>query len=637
MDNATSYSIYKQEIKKYIINHFKSTDAVLDIGAGCGTYSMLLEGYFKNIDAIEAYLPNIKNHNLEKKYNNVYNIDIQHFKFDYYDLIIMGDVLEHLTIKEAQEVLKYILPKCKQIIVAIPYQLKQEEVENNLYEIHKQPDLTRQNMKERYPDLELLYGNQIYGYYIKKGSSLTEEEQKIHEKMLHPSLDIIIPCHDLAKYIKPCLISLKEQKNNVEANRKIYFICDNCTDNTAEIIEKEMHNSDWNYEIINAAVGSPGGARNIGLDKSTADYIWFIDGDDWLVGEDSMDIILDCMVTDDMDIIQFKIRSNANPKGAFGTGTVWQAMFSKRLIGDYRFNDKQNGEDNDFCEEMWDKRHPKLGRIDLAPYFYNFPRENSLSDIAYGWWSNKKQTIVLSCTRNYYKYLYTWLYAYTRNNYYRNLYLFIEDDELNLPFINIEYININKLKCLNSKGVNYNTGYSKASLIRLYLSSLLKEDKVLYLDMDLIVKDNIDELWDIDLSNYYIAGVIDEGAKTNLMTPNIPVDKNHYINSGVVLFNLKKIREDNKQKDLDNYVNNNKLYYPDQDTLNVIFKNNILFLDNKYNSSIFTKESPNFKIYHWAGNKANWVYNREHSDLWINAEKEQDPNFKLKINGREAE
>lgn len=244
MDNATSYSIYKQEIKKYIINHFKSTDTVLDIGAGCGTYSMLLEGYFKNIDAIEAYLPNIKNHNLEKKYNNVYNIDIQHFKFDYYDLIIMGDVLEHLTITEAQEVLKYILPKCKQIIVAIPYQLKQEEVENNIYEIHKQPDLTRKNMKERYPDLELLYGNQIYGYYIKKGSSLTEEEQKIHEKMLHPSLDIIIPCHDLAKYIKPCLISLKEQKNNVEANRKIYFICDNCTDNTAEIIEKEMHNSD---------------------------------------------------------------------------------------------------------------------------------------------------------------------------------------------------------------------------------------------------------------------------------------------------------------------------------------------------------------------------------------------------------
>ena len=113
------------------------------------------------------------------------------------------------------------------------------------------------------------------------------------------------------------------------------------------------------------------------------------------------------MVTDDMDIIQFKIRSNANPLGEFGSGTVWQAMFSKRLIGDYRFNDRQVGEDNDFCAEMWDNRNPKLGKIDFAPYFYNFPRENSLSDIAYGWWSNKKQVLALSCTRNYYQYLYT--------------------------------------------------------------------------------------------------------------------------------------------------------------------------------------------------------------------------------------
>jgi len=85
------------------------------------------------------------------------------------------------------------------------------------------------------------------------------------------------------------------------------------------------------------------------------------------------------------------------------------------------------------------------------------------------------------------------LYAYTRNNYYRKIYLFIEDDKLNLPFINIEYININKVP-LNKKGLNYNTGYTKASLIRLYLTKFIKEDKALWLDMDLIVKDNIDVL-----------------------------------------------------------------------------------------------------------------------------------------------
>ena len=329
-----------------------------------------------------------------------------------------------------------------------------------------------------------------------------------------------------------------------------------------------------------------------------------------------------------MDIVQFKIRSNANPLGEFGGGTVWTAMFSSRLIGDYRFNDKQNGEDNDFCEEMWNHRNPKFGKIALAPYFYNYPRENSLSDIAYNCYQNQKQIIALACTRNYYKYLWTWLYAYTRNNYYRKIYLFIEDDKLNLPFINIEYININKVP-LNKKGLNYNTGYTKASLIRLYLTKFIKEDKALWLDMDLIVKDNIDALWDIDLTNYYAAGVIDQGAKTNLMTPNLDIDKNLYINSGVLLLNLDKIRKDKKDKELNDFVNENKLMYPDQDTVNVVFKNNIYFLENKYNSSLFTGEASDFKIYHWAGNKENWVDNREHAELWTQAEAHQDPDFIL--------
>ena len=88
------------------------------------------------------------------------------------------------------------------------------------------------------------------------------------------------------------------------------------------------------------------------------------------------------------------------------------------------------------------------------------------------------------------------------------------------------------------------------------------------------------------MSNYYAAGVIDLGAKTNLMTPEININKNEYINSGVLLLNLKKIREDNKTKELDEYINNHSLFYPDQDAINVIFKDKILFLDNKYNSSL---------------------------------------------------
>ena len=499
--------------------------------------------------------------------------------------------------------------------------MPQDAVEDNIYEIHKQDDLTIKNMKERYPSLKLLIHNSDYGYYVKQDNKDFNEEYM---------LNLIIPCHNLEKWIKPCLESICCQKNNLNIKRKAIFICDNCTDNTESIIKNVMDKSEWEYEIYEAHEGCAGGARNVGLEHCNSKYIWFIDGDDWLVGEDSIDTILDCMLRDDMDIVQFKIRSNVNPLGEFGGGTVWTAMFSSRLIGDYKFNNKQNGEDNDFCEEMWNNRNPKFGKIALAPYFYNFPRVDSLSDIAYNTYKNQKAVFVMACTKNYYKYLYTWVSSITKNNFYKKIYLIIEDDKLNLPFTNIEYININKIP-LNENGLNYNTGYTKASLARLYLADLLpNEDVVLYLDTDLLVIDNVTELFDLNLSDYYMAGVIDQGAKTNLMTPNIDVDKEHYINSGVCLFNLEKIRKDNITKKLDEYVNTNKLFYPDQDTLNVIFKDKILFLNNKYNSSLFTGEATNFKIYHWAGSKENWVYDREHADLWINVEKNQDPDFILK-------
>ena len=64
--------------------------------------------------------------------------------------------------------------------------------------------------------------------------------------------------------------------------------------------------------------------------------------------------------------------------------------------------------------------------------------------------------------------------------------------------------------------------------------------------------------------------------------------------------------------------------------------NNILFLDNKYNSSLFTGTAKNFKIYHWAGGKIDWIYKREHADLWTKTEVQQDPNFKLEIYNEEV-
>lgn len=165
---ATSYATYKKEITDYLKSNFDKNAKILDVGAGEGTYLPFLQDYFTNIEAVEVFKPNIDNFHLEERYKKVYNINIIDFKYDFYDIIIFGDVIEHLEVNDAQKVLKYALNRCKEMIVAVPYLSIQGIEEENIYEIHKQDDLTDEIMKQRYPYLKNVYKNEKYGYYIKE-------------------------------------------------------------------------------------------------------------------------------------------------------------------------------------------------------------------------------------------------------------------------------------------------------------------------------------------------------------------------------------------------------------------------------------------------------------------------------------
>ncbi len=165
---ATSYAIYKREITDYLKNVFYKDATILDVGAGEGTYLPFLQDYFTNIEAIEVFKPNIDNFHLEERYSKVYNANIIDFEYDFYDIIIFGDVIEHMEVNEAQNVLEYALNRCKEMIVAVPYLNPQGIEEDNVYEIHKQNDLTDEIMKERYPYLRNVFKNEKYGYYIKE-------------------------------------------------------------------------------------------------------------------------------------------------------------------------------------------------------------------------------------------------------------------------------------------------------------------------------------------------------------------------------------------------------------------------------------------------------------------------------------
>ena len=162
-----SFLFGKQTAIDYLFEKFPQGSTCLDVGACDGTWSKSLRGHFK-MDAVEIFEPNILNHKLHRKYDNVWNCDIKDFSYEHYDVVIFGDVIEHMEVKDAQKVLAFALEHADEVIVAVPYRFKQLEIYGNKWERHIQDDLTHELFMERYPGFERFIEFSNYGYYKRR-------------------------------------------------------------------------------------------------------------------------------------------------------------------------------------------------------------------------------------------------------------------------------------------------------------------------------------------------------------------------------------------------------------------------------------------------------------------------------------
>ena len=118
-------------------------------------------------------------------------------------------------------------------------------------------------------------------------------------------------------------------------------------------------------------------------------------------------------------------------------------------------------------------------------------------------------------------------------------------------------------------------------------------DKILFLDVDLVFIKGIESLWDTDITDYYAGACIDP---TWQFCPEYKHDlintgTSAYFNAGVILFNLKKMREDKKDEELQKWClnwdfNSLQCNCHDQTLLNYVLKDKIKLLPFKYNNSI---------------------------------------------------
>ena len=137
--------------------------------------------------------------------------------------------------------------------------------------------------------------------------------------------------------------------------------------------------------------------------------------------------------------------------------------------------------------------------------------------------------------------------------------------------------------------------FTKAIYYRFIIPSLFESlDKIIYLDSDLIVRGDIEELYNIELENYFAAAVQDIIGFTNQYRLNLNKWKEYYCNSGVLVMNLQKMRQANTEAVFIKTVKDNleRLCWPDQDVINIVLEGKIKYLDLSWNFQYYLNKSP---------------------------------------------
>ena len=162
-----SYDAGKPEVCEWIKAVFRKGSTALDVGACDGKYAELLSDHLI-MDAVEIWRPNVHNHNLTSKYRTVIIGDIADVQYEWYDVIIFGDVIEHMSVDKARHVIQYAYGRCKDMIIGVPFKYVQGELYGNPYEKHIQDDLTDDIFRVRYSGLvPLIKAAPDYYYYHK--------------------------------------------------------------------------------------------------------------------------------------------------------------------------------------------------------------------------------------------------------------------------------------------------------------------------------------------------------------------------------------------------------------------------------------------------------------------------------------
>ena len=168
---------------------------------------------------------------------------------------------------------------------------------------------------------------------------------------MKPLISVIICCHNVADFLPDCMTSLANQTIGIEKLQLIFV--DDASDDGGEtwncLLEFESHYPEQVTVVHLDENIRQGGARNVGLEYAQADYIGYVDGDDWL--ESAMyERLYQCMKEYNCDIVDCRMmrdypngrtyiyhkmpnRLDAEEKSIMEGGTHWIDRFGEEGYG----------------------------------------------------------------------------------------------------------------------------------------------------------------------------------------------------------------------------------------------------------------------------------------------------------------
>ena len=150
---------------------------------------------------------------------------------------------------------------------------------------------------------------------------------------------------------------------------------------------------------------------------------------------------------------------------------------------------------------------------------------------------------------------------------------------------------------------NIDTRFTPMCMLRLFADQINDiPDKILYIDNDVVADKDISELYNEDVVGYEFAGVLDHYGSW-FFRENVA--KRDYLNSGVLLFNMKMVKETGLFEKCREKCQNEKMFMPDQTALNKLCVSKKI-LPRKYNEqkknrkdTVLRHFTTGFRIFPW--------------------------------------